>query len=206
MEELQKQIGLLLAKEKLTAEEIAERLNKDIHDVMDALKEMLKMRLIVKEGTPPKYALAPHIRVALEEEPEKLLVHGIIEVESVDESLLKRSLEEIVEGLKKDFNVKKVAVSDIEQDKETGSYYGHIDVTVDFPNIESLFYFIFFYGPTVIEVLTTENLQIDPGDLQRAALLAAGMVQGYVSLISKLMTRKEIEEFNRDLLRRLYSK
>ncbi len=206
LSELQKRIGAVLLKGPKTVEEIAEELNEDIQDVMEALKELLVLRLVVKEGTPPKYALAPHIREAVEFEGEGgILLHAVIEVEAVEEEVLRKSLEEIVEKMEKEkgFVVRNVAISEIEKDEELNIYYGHIDATILFPGLEPLIYFLFFYGPSVVEVLSTEDVKIDPGDLQRALVLAANMIHGYVTYISRLMTRKELEEFNRKLYREL---
>ena len=203
---LQKRIGAVLLKGPKTAEEIAEELGEDIHDVLDALKELIVLRLVVKEGTPPKYSLAPHIKEAVKtEEGNGILIHAVIEVEGVEEDLVKKGLEKIVENLEKERGlvVKHSAISDIEKDEETNIYYGHVDVTLMFPGIEPLIYFLFFYGPSVVEVLTTERINVDPGDLQRAVVLAANMIHGYVTYITRLMTRKELEEFNRELYKRL---
>ena len=64
--------------------------------------------------------------------------------------------------------------------------------------------FLFNYGPSVIEVLGPEKIMIDAADLQRGLLDAAGMIQGYVDYISQLMTKKELEEFNKTLWKSLY--
>lgn len=205
MKEIHKEIGALLLKGPKTADEIAKELKRDIRDVMDALKELITLRLVVKEGNPPRYSLAPHIRIAVEEETSGILIHAIIEVEAVEEELLKKALNDIASKLRseKSFIVKNVTVSDIIRDEETKTYIGHIDTTLVFPSLEPILYFIFFYGPTVVELLTEEKIEVDPSDLQAALILTASMVQGYVSYISRLLGRKEIEEFNRELLRKL---
>ncbi len=205
MEEIHKEIGALLLKGPKTAEEIAEELGRDIRDVMEALKDLITLRLVVKEGNPPRYSLAPHVKIAVEEDVSGILVHAIVEAEAVEEDILRKALDDIVSKLRseKSFIVKSVSVADIIRDEETKTFVGHVDVTLVFPSIEPLFYFIFFYGPTVVELLTEEKIEVDPSDLQAALILTASMVQGYVSYISRLLGKKEIEEFNRELLRRL---
>ena len=203
---LQKEIGTVLLKGPKTAEEIAEELNADLQDVLEALKGLLVLRLVVKEGTPPRYSLAPHIREALNvDETRGILIHAVIEVEGVEEEALKKALDEIVKRLEEErgFVVKHVAVEEIEKDEETNVYYSHIDATILFPNLESLTYFLFFYGPTVVEVLSTDKIDVDPGDLQRAVVIAINMIHGDVTYITRLMTKKELEEFNKELFRRL---
>ncbi len=201
---LQKQIGAALVKGPKTAEEIAEELDVDIQDVLEALKGLILLRLVKKEGNPPVYSLADHVKEALRvEEGAGILVHAVLEVQGVSEEIVRNALEKIREKLEGEegFITRNVAVSDIEKDEELSTYYGHIDATLLFPALEPLVYFLFFYGPTVIEVLTTEKIQVDPGDLQRAVLLAASMIHGYVDYISRKMTREEIEEFNKRLYR-----
>ena len=203
--ELQKRIGAALVDGPKTAEELAEELEVDLQDILEALKDLLLLKLVVKEGTPPRYALAPHVKEALRFEEKGILLHSIIEVEAVEEDLLRKALEEIKENLEseKGFVVRHAAISDIEKDEETGTYFGHIDTTILFPGVEPLTYFLFYYGPTVVELLTTEKITIDPGDLQRAIIIAANMIHGYTTYISKLMTREEINEFNRRILKKL---
>jgi len=206
LSDLQKRVGAVLLKGPKTAEEIAQELNEDIKDVMEALKGLVLLRLVKKEGTPPRYSLAPHVVEALKkEETPGILVHAIIEVEAVEEEILRRALDDIVQRLKeeKGFVVKNVAVEEIEKDEETNIYYSHIDATIVFPGLEPLTYFLFFYGPSVVEVLTTDPIELDPGDLQRALVLASNMIHGYVTFISRLMGKKELEEFNREILKKL---
>jgi predicted DNA-binding ArsR family transcriptional regulator len=203
--ELQKRIGAALVDGPKTAEELAEELNADLQDVLEALKDLILLKLVSKEGTPPKYSLAPHVKEALKIEDKGLLLHAIIEVEALEEDVLRKAMEDIKKKLEeeKGFVVRHVAISDIEKDEESGIYFGHIDTTVLFPGIEPLTYFLFYYGPTVVELLTTEKITIDPGDLQRAIIIAANMIHGYTTYISKLMTREELNEFNRRILKRL---
>ena len=201
---LQKRIGAVLLKGPKTAEEIAEELNEDIRDVLEALKGLILLRLVKKEGNPPQYSLADHIKEALKTESGAgILIHAVLEVHGVSEEIVKNALEKIKEKLEAEegFIVRNVAISDIEKDENLNVYYGHIDTTLLFPALEPLVYFLFFYGPTVIEVLTTEKIEVEPGDLQRAVLLAASMIHGYVDYISRKMTKEEIEEFNRRLYR-----
>ncbi len=204
--ELQKKIGVLLYKKPMTAEELAEELNADINDVMEALKGLLLMKVVTKEGNPPVYKLAPHVIEAIKsDESEGILVHAIIEVEGVERSLVEKGLNKIKDMLEKEggFILKDAYISSIEEDRELNVYYGHLDVTIVFPAVEPLIYFLFYYGPTVVEVLSPDRIEVDSGDLQRALTLAASMIQGYVSFLSRKLSKEELKEFNLRLLKGL---
>ncbi len=206
MKDIHRKIGVSLYHGPKTVEELAEDIGEDIKDVMEALKELVEMKLVIKKGYPPKYELAPHIRDAIEvEEIEGLLFHTVVEVSAVDRETLERALKDIVEKMKKEkrMEVRRAEVSSIERG-EDGYYYAHIDANIVFYGLEPLVYFIFFYGPSVMELLSTNDMKVTPSDLQGAVNIATTMVQGYVMYITKLMTRKELREFNRELLKTLY--
>ena len=203
--ELQKRIGVLLYKKPMTAEELAKELGVDINDVLEALKGLLIMRLVIKEGTPPVYRLAPHIREAIDQEGEEgILLHAIIEGGAVTEELAEKAADEVENRMRKDLRLKVRSVerAEVEKDEETNTYYTHLDVTLYVRSLEDALYFVFFYGPSVVEVLSDE-VKIDVGDVQRALSLASAMVQGYSSLLAQKMTREELEEFNRKLWKSL---
>ncbi|NPA76164.1 MAG: hypothetical protein GXN93_00200 [Candidatus Diapherotrites archaeon] len=206
---MDRKVGLALYKGPKTPEEIADEVGEDVRDVMDSLKKLIKLKIVVKEGYPPKYRLADNIQEALQPEDwesvEGIRIHAIIEAQSYDENALKKALESIVKKLKKEsgLHIVKHAIPEIEQTDE-GIYSGYVEVKLATEGIEPLLRFLFNYGPSVIEVLGPEKIMIDSADLQRGLLDAAGMIQGYVEYISRLMTKKELEEFNKSLWKSLY--
>jgi len=207
--DMDRKVGLALYKGPKTPEEIADEVGEDVRDVMDSLKKLIKLKIVVKEGYPPKYRLADNIQEALQPEDwesvEGIRIHAIIEAQSYDENALKKALESIVKKLKKEsgLHIVKHAIPEIEQTDE-GIYSGYVEVKLATEGIEPLLRFLFNYGPSVIEVLGPEKIMIDSADLQRGLLDAAGMIQGYVEYISRLMTKKELEEFNKSLWKSLY--
>ncbi len=205
--ELEKRIGLLLYQRPRTAEEIAKELGVNLKDVMEALKHMIKLKLVKKEGYPPVYDLYPSIREAVgrKMEPvEGIRVHAIVEVQAIEEELAKKALKQIRERLQKEKGIKVISaeISSIEQ-TDVGNYSGFIDLELSFEGIAPLIHFIFFYGPSVVDVLGPEKITVDISDLQAGIIEAARMVQGYVTYLTKLMTRKELQEFNKKLFKEL---
>ncbi|HIQ10185.1 MAG TPA: hypothetical protein EYH23_01570 [Euryarchaeota archaeon] len=208
--DLERRIGLALYEGEKTPEELAEELKEDIRDVLDALKKLIKLKIVVKEGYPPKYRLADNIREALEpkdfEPVEGIQVYAVIEAQAVDEALTKKALEKLLRKLKKEpgIHIISAEISKIERDEEGGTYTGYIEAKLSFEAFEPLMRFMFHYGPSVIEVLGPEKIVLDVADLHRALLEAATMINGYVHYITRLMTKKELEEFNRKLVRDMF--
>ena len=207
--DLERQIGLKLYEGERTAEELAEELGADIRDVLDALKHLMKLKIVVKEGYPPKYRLSDHIRESLKrdmEEVEGIKIHAVIEAQAIEEELVRKALEQMKRNLNKERGVHIVSAnpSEIRKDEETGMYSAFMDLVLVFEGFEPLMHFLFFYGPSVVEVLGPERVSFDMGDLQRGLLEAASMIQGYVAYITKLMSEKELRDFNKQLFQRLF--
>ncbi len=208
--DLERKVGLALYNGEKTPEELAEELNEDIRDVMDALKKLIKLKIVVKEGYPPKYRLADNIREAVKprdfEPVEGIKIYAVIEAQAIDEALAKKALEKLLRNLKKEPGVHVISaeISKIEYDEENGLYSGYIEVKLSFEAFEPLMHFMFFYGPSVIEVIGPEKIVLDMGDLHRGLLEAATMINGYVHYITRMMTKKELQEFNRELVKKLF--
>lgn len=208
--DLERKIGLALYEGEKTPEELAEELKEDIRDVLDALKKLIKLKIVVKEGFPPKYRLAENIREAVKrrdfENVGGIKIFAVIEVQAVEEGLVKKALEGIIRRLKKESGVHIVSaeISKIERDEEGGTYSGYIEAKLSFEAFEPLMHFMFHYGPSVVEVIGPEKVVVDMADLHRALLEAATMINGYVHYITRLMTKKELEDFNKKLVKDLF--
>jgi len=68
----------------------------------------------------------------------------------------------------------------------------------DFPALVRL---VYFFGPTTIEVLRPAKLEIPVEELQDGIMDMVEMVQSYNYHILKLMNKKELDEFQRKLLK-----
>ncbi|HIP74262.1 MAG TPA: hypothetical protein EYH14_01260, partial [Euryarchaeota archaeon] len=142
--DLERRVGLALYEGEKTPEELAEELKEDIRDVLDALKKLIKLKIVVKEGYPPKYRLADNIREALEpkdfEPVEGIQVYAVIEAQAVDEALTKKALEKLLRKLKKEpgIHIISAEISKIERDEEGGTYTGYIEAKLSFEAFEPL--------------------------------------------------------------------
>jgi hypothetical protein len=207
--EIDRKVGLALYKGEKTPEELAEETGEDIRDIMDSLKKLIKLKIVVKEGYPPKYRLSDNIREALKPEElenvEGIRVTATVEAQAIDEDLVRKALNEIVRGVKKIEGASIVShnISKIEQ-LDTGVYSGFVDFKLVFQGLEPLFHFVTYYGPSTIEIKGPEKIVVDAADLQRAVTGTANMIQGYVHYVTKLMTKKELEEFNKRMWQSLF--
>jgi hypothetical protein len=204
--EIQKKISKSLMVKAKTAEELAGGAKLSYFEVMEELKEMLKKELIVKEGFPTKYALKKEIvqkveeRKAIEEKDFfKIRLSCIIEVKALEEELLKKSLKEIGEMLRAEpvFTIYNIRTAEIIQDGEYYSSFLEANLTVK--DFRSLVHLMYYYAPIAIEVLKPDKIELQARDLQEALIDMSELIHAYAQQMTKLMNRKELEDFNRKL-------
>ncbi|HIH21072.1 MAG: hypothetical protein J4478_03720 [Candidatus Diapherotrites archaeon] len=206
LSETQKQISRLLMQGPKTAEEIAGSISMPYSKLMEELKEMLRLELIKKEGFPTKYGLKKEIVERVQERKRieekdffKIRLSCIIEVQAIEEELLKKSLKEIEEMLRheKIFTIYDCRQAEIVKE---GEYYSSfLEVNLSVRDFKAMVRLMFYYAPITIEVLKPEKIELYAGDLQEALVDMAGLVHAYADQITKLMNRKELEQFNNSL-------
>lgn len=205
----QKAIAKSLAGSPKTAEEIASELKLSYLKTIEELKELLKKELIVKDGFPTKYSLAQQIVEKVQEHRKieekdlfKIRLNCVIEVRAIEEELLKKSINEIEDLLKKDkvFTIYNIRKAEPMQD---GEYYSSfLEANLTARDFRAITHLMFYYAPVAIEVLKPEKIELNAGDLQEALVDMSELINAYADQITSLMNRKELEEFNR----KLYSK
>ncbi len=206
LSEDKKLISRLLLRGPKTADEIANSLSMQGSRVSGELKEMLSTGLVSKSGYPTKYSLEKGITETLRERKEteskdhfKVRLRAVIEMQAIDESLLEQHLSQIEEMLKneKDYTIYAMKRAEIQK---SGEYYSSfIDLNFSARDFKAMVRFVFFYGPSVIEVLKPNRVEFGAEDLQNALVQMSVLVQAYSEEITRLMNRKELEEFNQSL-------
>lgn len=204
--EEQKSIAMALLHGPKTLEELSGQLNLPYDRLMEEVKEMLRLELVAKEGFPTRYCLNESIsqtvlrRKELEEvDTNKLRLQLTIEVQAVEEELLKKQLCDISAAIKKERNFLVYDLQQAEPKKEGENYSSFIEVNLSVKDFRSLIRLMLFYGPTLVEVVKPKKIEFDAGEIQEGLVDLAEMVQNYTSYIAKLMSRQELEEFNRKL-------
>ena len=204
-EELKKNLSIidlrnLIAKNLSTGDKTEEDLKKLIpgatyEELVLALRNMLTLKLIKKEGFPIKYSLSLDIKEKLAKRKEisntdqnPIKVSIIIESMASDKGALREAMEEILERLKKDSNYKvyEASLAEVVVQEATSLFSTYIEAEVSCLDFQSLLKLIYYYGVTSIDVNKPEKLTIPISDLQEGLFAIVDMTHGYADMIYKL--------------------
>lgn len=174
------------------------------HDAAQSeLKHLMQLKLVSLQGTPPVYALKEEVVTELKrrkniesEDDNKFRVRILIEVQGLEENLVQKQVEKIVENLKGEpfFKIYATKVEPVVKVEEKYSTFAEINLSVrDFRSMVRL---AFFYGPASIEVVKPAKIDFTLNDFQDGLVDMTEMVHAYSDYIMGLMSRKKVEEFN----------
>ncbi|HLD81289.1 MAG TPA: hypothetical protein VJA40_04780 [archaeon] len=203
--ELQKQISKSLYYAAKTPEELRNEFNAPLPEVTKALSGLIKMEIVERKGHPAKYYLTEKVAGALKEKPgdeyevKGIKLHAVVEAASLKKDELKPQLEALVAQLKenKNFTVHSYSVKDPVEHEE--KFHSYLDITFSCKTFREAVFFVYFFGPTLLEVLAPQRLELPLEDFQNGLLDVAQMVHTYVERIVHLSNRAEIAEFNAKL-------
>ena len=204
--EEQKMIAMVLIHGPKTVEELNKQLNIPFNKMTDELRKMIKTGVLQKGGYPTKYTLKKKIaeevvrrKQIADSDANKLRIRAFIEMQALEETLLETQMKKLQESMEKDkeFTIYTVQTAPIEKTDDYCSSYLEINFSVK--DFSSLIKFMFFYGPTSLEVLKPTRIEFSAQDLQDGLAQMADMVQKYSTYIHKLLNKKELEKFNESL-------
>jgi predicted transcriptional regulator len=204
--EEQKKIALLLLNEPKTEEELTKQLNIPHDKLAVVLKEMLRLELITKDGYPTKFQLKQEIiseitkrRQISEKDAYKIRIRAIIEMKAVEENLLKKHLGQIADSLK---NNKGFTIYSLEEAKITqieDMYSSFLEINMSVKDFSSIVLFLFYYGPTSIEVLKPARIEFSQFEFQEGLVELSDIFQKYADYLTKHLNKEELEKFNDSL-------
>jgi len=205
--ESQKKIAVLLLHESKTAEDLRQQLNIPYDKLMNELRAMLKLEVIAKEeGYPTKYSLKKEIYTAVrkrkmiaETDKNKLRLRINIEVQAIQESLLKKQLQEIQDTIKKEDVFTIYDLTEAEPIQQGEHYSSYLDINLSVKDFHALMRLMFLYGPTSIEVLKPEKIEFSSGELQDGLIVISDIVHSYTEYIARHLNKEELEQFNKKL-------
>ena len=204
--EEQKRIALLLIHGPKTSEDLNSQLNIPFNKLSDELKAMLKLGVIEKQGFPTKYSLKKNIasevqkrKKIAETDLNRLRIRAFIEMQAIEEELLKKQLLQLEESMKKDSNFTLYNLDKAPIEKQGEYYSTYFEINFSVKDFASLIRFMFFYGPSSVEVVKPAKIEFSAQDLQDGLMETADMVQKYSAAIHKLLNREELEKFNAEL-------
>jgi len=202
----QKKIAILLLNSPKTVDELQKQMGLPYDDLNENLRAMLKLKLLKVEGYPQKYHLMPNIVEAVkrrkeiaEKDPFDLRVKAIVEAKAVETEFLKKQVKELRETIEKDKNFTIYAIYEAEPMEEQGHYSTYLEINFSAKDFSSLVKFMYFYGPTSIEVLKPQKVVLAMDDLQDALMEMAEMIQSYNEAMLRSMAKSELEEFAKNL-------
>jgi len=204
--EEQKRIALLLIHGPKTAEELNAQLNIPFNKLTEELKAMMKLAVIEKQGFPTKYCLKKNIaqevqkrKKIAETDLNNLRIRAFIEMQAIEEELLQKQIENLEETMKKDKNFTLYSLDKAPVEKQGEYYSTYFEINFSVKDFASLIRFMFFYGPSSIEVVKPAKIEFSAQDLQDGLMEAADMVQKYSNVIHRLLNRAELEKFHESL-------
>ena len=202
----QKKIAILLLNEPKTEEQLNKQLNISFDKLMMELKAMVKLNVVTKEGYPTKYKLAQNIIDEVQKRKEisekdafRIRIRAIIEFKAIEETLLKRHMGKIKEALEKE---KPFTIYDIKEEaivEEEEMYSSFLEVNLSIKDFPSLIRFLFYYGPTNIEVIKPRKLEFSHFEFQEGLIELADIFQKYADFFTKHLNAEELNKFYNDL-------
>jgi len=204
--EEQKRIALLLIHGPRTAEDLNSQLNIPFNKLTDELKAMMKLAVVEKQGFPTKYALKKNIaqevqkrKKIAETDLNKLRIRAFIEMQAIEEELLAKQIKKLEESMEKDKSFTMYSLDKAPIEKQADYYSTYFEISFSVSDFASLIRFMFFYGPSSVEVVKPAKIEFSAHDLQDGLMETADMVQKYSTAIHKLLNREELEKFNTEL-------
>jgi hypothetical protein len=204
--EEQKMIAMVLMHGPRTVEELNKQLNIPFNKMMDEIRGMLQAGVLEKDGYPTKYKLKKKIyeeivkrKQIAETDSNKLRIRAFIEMQAIEQELLEKQAKKLEEVLQKDknFTVYSLEKAPIEK---TGEYYStYFELNFSVKDFASLVRFMFFFGPSSVEVVKPPKIEFTARDLQDGLIEIAEMAQKYSNYIQRLLNKQELEKFYQDL-------
>lgn len=198
--EEEQKISRLLLKEPKTIEEIREESGISAGDVNKALKKLLKLKVV--ERVDSKYKLINYVVRGVmkgskseKSEPEKAVdSHGkyrikmIVENASPNKEALDKSAKELEQKFKNEkFEIVNFEGSEIKKQDDNYNVFFEAEVVV--PDFKDVIYLIFSYGPTFVEMLEPQKIELNVSESQEALNEVASIVNYYVSFIFQLQQK-----------------
>ncbi|MFH1587317.1 MAG: hypothetical protein ABID38_05650 [Candidatus Diapherotrites archaeon] len=202
----QKKIALVLLHEPKTIEELNKQLNIPYDKIQKEIKDMLKLKVITQGGYPSKYALKEEIATAVRmrkenasEDKFKLRLKIIIEAQAIEDTLLKKKMGEIKGMIEKEKDFRLYDIYFAPLIKQDENYATYLEINLSVKDFRALARLLFFYGPSTIEIISPEKLELTADELQDGLVDMADMIHNYNNYIASKMNLEELENFNKSL-------
>lgn len=208
--ELQKKIAQSLLSAPATIELLAERTSIPKAELLTEVQFFQQLKLITHNPSTKEYSLKEEIaselrrRKAIEQEDDNAFrIQVIIEIQAVEEELLKKQLEKVLATMEKEPYFRIYAHSSAPIEKVGERYSTFLEVNLSVRDFRALVRLMFFYGPTSVEVIKPKEIKFTMDDFQNGLVDMSEMVHGYAEYIMGILSRQQVEEFNQRLYKSL---
>jgi len=202
----QKKIAMLLLHEAKTIEDLNKQLNLPYNKLSEEVKGMLKLGVITREGFPTKYKLKEKIasevvrrKKIAEEDDNAIRIRAYIEMQAIEEDLLKKNLDRLAEAMQKDPHFVVYSLEKAKTVQEGEYYLSYIEINLSIRDFDSLVRFMFFYAPSSIEVISPDKIAFAAHDFQDGLVTMSDLINKYSSYISKIINKEELDKFHEKL-------
>ncbi|VVB99216.1 Uncharacterised protein [uncultured archaeon] len=204
----QKKIAFALYGGPKSVEELNSTLSIPFDRLNTQLKGMLGLGLVKVEGYPQKYFLSEAVAKGVkarkeiaEKDPFDLRLKAVIEFKAVELGLLEKSISEIESKLRsnRDYVIYDIYKAEPQKLEGQGHYSSYLELNLSAKDFTSIVKFMYFFGPSSVEVLKPQKVVLSMYDLQEALMEMADMIQSYNASMIKSMSKEELNEFAKKL-------
>jgi len=206
--EEQKRIAQRLVQGAKSVEELSKELKIPLGELQSKLKEMIKLDLVLKQdGFPTKYALKQEITEELqrrqkieEEDKNNIRLKAMIEMVALEPELLKKATDTLIANLNKEAKFTIYSIKTQSVMKHEDDYSTYLDINFSVKDFSSIVRFMYFYGPSSVEVIKPAKIDLSAQDFQDGLMDMAELIQTYTQYITKLMNRQELENLHNKII------
>ncbi|MBS3059988.1 MAG: hypothetical protein J4432_00575 [DPANN group archaeon] len=181
--EEQEKIARLLLKGQKTVEDLRDELDMPAADLLSGLKELIKLRVVEKQGN--NYKLIDKITATASDDIEEhFKLHMIIEGSGPEKDAVEKQMNLMTQRLKAD-RIKITMFEKSEMLKTDVGYNQHIDIEFYVPEFQDAVKMVMNYGPTIVEVLEPRETEITAETMERALQELTASVHYYSEWIAK---------------------
>jgi hypothetical protein len=197
--ELHKMIGIKLLDGPKTVSELAEILSEKPEQIELAVQQLITMGIVERTAEGKKLRLKESVRSAVmkrraiaEEDKHPIRIRAFIEMQAPSVQELNKLMDTLCEAIKKTEVYTVYHMEKAEPAKQGEYYTSYCEVELSVKNLTELMRFALYYGPSVIEVLKPEKVEVHMADLQDALMEAVELNQKYTRYIEMLATKRDL--------------
>lgn len=197
--ENQQKIAKTLLEEPMSIDELRKEMDLNAKQLNEELKEMINLGVVERKDD--EYKLINFIEHKMGKGPKlegEYVARFIIEASSKSEEAVEKQMDKLEQSLKKEpyklLEFERAEVEKEENDEgegETATTFIETEVTV--PKFTDLLYLVVNYGPSSVEVLEPDEINLTVEELQKSLNDLSSAIHYYTGLILQL--KKKLNEY-----------